>query len=100
MTQIFETHLHFTAGIHGEVGIASGQALWKAVAASGQVLWKIMHEDVSFSKTPSILSLPCFVFLIMPLDTVAATGQEGFLGFFIVSLLVSVLVLAEAARAG
>ena len=40
MTQIFETHLHFTAGIHGEVGIASGQVLWKAVAASGQVLWK------------------------------------------------------------
>ena len=27
MTQIFETHLHFTAGIHGEVGIASGQVL-------------------------------------------------------------------------
>ncbi len=23
--QIFETHLHFTAGIHGEVAIASGQ---------------------------------------------------------------------------
>ena len=41
MTQIFETHLHFTAGIHGEVGIASGsgQVLWKAVATNGQALW-------------------------------------------------------------
>ena len=38
MTQIFETHLHFTAGIHGEVGIASGEVLWKAVAASGQTI--------------------------------------------------------------
>ncbi len=25
MTQIFETHLYLTAGIHGEVGIVSGQ---------------------------------------------------------------------------
>ena len=40
VTQIFETHLHFTAGIPGEVGIASGQVLQEAVAASGQVLWK------------------------------------------------------------
>ena len=37
ITQIFETHLHFAAGIHREV--ASGHVLWKAVAASGQVLW-------------------------------------------------------------
>ncbi len=29
MTQISETHLHFTAGIHGQVGIAFGQVLWK-----------------------------------------------------------------------
>ena len=42
MTQIFETHLHFTAGIHGEVGTASGQVLWKAVAATGQVLWRVL----------------------------------------------------------
>ncbi len=34
MTHIFETHLHFTIGIHGEVAIASGQVLWKAVAAT------------------------------------------------------------------
>ena len=46
MTQIFETHLHFTAGIHGEVGIASGQVLWKAAVATGQMLWS------GFSLTP------------------------------------------------
>ena len=34
MVQIFETHLHFTVGIYGKVDIASGQVLWKAVAAS------------------------------------------------------------------
>ena len=42
MTQFFETHLHFTAGIHGEVGTTSGQALWKVVAASEQVLWRAL----------------------------------------------------------
>ncbi len=39
MTQIFETHLYLTAGFSRKVGIASGQVLWKAVAASGQVLY-------------------------------------------------------------
>ena len=41
-TQIFYTHLHFTADVSGEVGTASGQVLWKVMATSGQVLYKVV----------------------------------------------------------